>query len=179
MAMHTSVVLGTARKGRKSERVLTALLNEFKKVTAVSVEGVDVRDHVSLPETIPNWGVGGANEQPTTWKEIVLRTDAFVFILPEYNHSFPGEWKLLVDSLFNEYKGKTAYIVGVSAGSFSGVRVADHVKPVLTELNFVVEKTGLYVGAIEKNVAEDGTVLDEGLADRITKFVAAVTESAV
>lgn len=169
--MHLTVVLGTARKERNSERVYLALLKAFGTMNDIMVEGVDVREHVEVPETIPNWGLGGADEHPTPWKDIVGRTDTFVFILPEYNHGYPGEWKILVDSLFKEYSGKRAFIVGVSGGTFSGVRVADHVKPILVELNFHVEKTALYVGKVKESVNEMGTVVDEKLEERIEKFV--------
>lgn len=169
--MHITIVLGTARKERKSERVFTVLGEAFRRQEQATVEMVDVRDHVTIPETIPNWGVGGADEVPTKWKDIVAETDSFVFVLPEYNHGYPGEWKLLVDSLFAEYAGKKAYIVGVSGGSFSGVRVSDHVKPILVELNFNVQKTGLYVGSVTDTISEDGEVADEKFSKRVRKFV--------
>lgn len=176
--MQVTIVLGTARKGRQSEKVGKLLEKSFISAGDTTVELVDVRDHVTLPETIPNWGEGGANEKSTVWKDIVSRTDSFIFILPEYNHGYPGEWKILVDSLYNEYKGKKAYIVGVSSGMFSGVRVADHVKAVLVELNMDVQKTALQVGKVKDLIDEEGNTEDEAFMERVTKFVDAVVTNA-
>jgi NAD(P)H-dependent FMN reductase len=174
--MNITIVLGTARKERKSERVYIALQQIFADIDKVSVTAVDVRDYVTLPETVPNWGVGGSNEVPTKWKEVVEKTDAFLFILPEYNHSFPGEWKILVDSLSSEYAGKAAYVVGVSAGAFAGARVSDHVKTVLIELNFTVSKMGLLIGSVGDALSQEGVIQDQALAERIEKFAQKVVE---
>jgi len=174
--MNITIVLGTARTGRNSERVYLALQEMFPKNKNANVTSVDVRDYVQLPQTIPSWGEGGADTKESKWKTVVKDTDAFVFILPEYNHSFPGEWKLLVDTLSKEYSGKTAYIVGVSSGVFAGVRVSDHVKTVLIELNFSVPKVGLYIGKVADVITEQGTINDEALKDRIAQFVDAVAQ---
>ena len=176
--MHITIVLGSARKGRRSEHVARALEKCLRIHKAVDVAYVDVRDHVRLPETIPPWGVGGANEVSTIWKDTVQKTDVILFVLPEYNHGYPGEWKLLVDSLSKEYTGKKAYIVGVSSGSFSGVRVADHVKPVLIELNFTVQKKGLYVGSLETVFDEGGVLIDDTVRERMSSFVDDVVKGA-
>jgi NAD(P)H-dependent FMN reductase len=175
---NVTIVLGTAREGRASESVAKALHTAFSEHPAVTATYVDVREHVTVPATVPAWGPGGADSQPTAWKEIVMNSDAFVFVLPEYNHGYPGEWKLLVDSLGPEYTGKAAYVVGVSVGSFAGVRVADHVKPILIELNLIVQKAGLFIGKVSESVAKDGTVTSDALGERINKFVETVATGA-
>lgn len=171
--MSITLVIGTARKGRASERVAKALHAAFVH-SGVEPTLVDVRDHVTHAETVPPWGEGGAKQIPTQWQQVVQSSDALVFILPEYNHGYPGEWKLLVDSLYSEYKGKAAYIVGVSDGTFSGVRVADHVKPVLVELGLSVQRTALYVGKAPEVINEQNEVQDEALKTRMEKFVSQV-----
>lgn len=175
MSKQIALVLGTARAERKSERVFTYLQELFNAKGLAEVTSVDVRDHISEAATIPPWGTGGTEEAPTEWQRIANDADIFVFILPEYNHGYPGEWKLLVDSLGSGvYEGKDVYIVGVSSGTFSGVRVADHVKPVLVELKMMPYKTALYIGNVEETFTEDGEPTDEAVRERATKFVDAV-----
>lgn len=171
-----TLVLGTAREERMSERVGTYLKKLFESNKECSVTYVDVREHVSSAHTIPPWGPGGSEKVRTDWQGIAESSDIFVFILPEYNHGYPGEWKLLVDSLYDEYKGKHAYVVGVSNGIFSGVRVADHVKPVLVELGLIPHKTALYVGRVDKILDEHGTSLDEQFVERANTFVEKVLQ---
>lgn len=176
--VNVTLVLGTARDDRKSERVARYLEHLFDTQKETTLTFVDVKDHITSPQTIPPWGTGGVGEKPTSWQQIATDTDAFVFILPEYNHGYPGEWKLLIDLLYDEYKGKRAYIVGVSKGIFGGVRVADHVKPVLVALGLVVQKAALYVGNVESALAADGTLKDAALRGRATKFVDTVCQKA-
>lgn len=167
-----TLVLSTARKERQSEKVFSLLARYFNEHSGAELSTVDVRDHVLKPETIPPWGPGGASEKPTEWLTIVEKTDAFVFVLPEYNHGYPGEWKLLVDSVgAGDYNGKHAFIAGVSSGIFSGVRVADHVKPILVELMLIPHKTALYTGNVEAAFDESGNLTDEKARKRALTFV--------
>ena len=170
-----TIVLGTARAGRASEGVAKALQTAFAAQDATTIQYVDVAEHLTEPVTRPAWAEDGADQVSMRWKGVVAQTDAFVFILPEYNHSYPGEWKLLIDALgASAYTGKEAYIVGVSAGAFGGVRVADHVKPVLIELGLHVRKTALYVSHVKDVVDRDGVVGDTALTTRLQEFAAAV-----
>ena len=57
------------------------------------------------------------------------RADAIVIVVPEYNHSFPGLLKHVLDSCLKEYIHKAVGVVGVSAGPFGGARVIQHLLP--------------------------------------------------
>lgn len=152
------VVLGTSRKGRRSERAAHFVRDQLEAREAVETELVDVRDHVASPVTTPPWGAGGANESPTRWQEIAARADGFIFVLPEYNHGYPGEFKLLLDSLFHtEYAHKPAAVCGVSRGTFGGTRMIDLIKPVLVELKIVPIRETMYFSKIAEAFEEDGT----------------------
>lgn len=173
--MNVTIVLGTARNGRKSE-VVAQKLQTLISAAGAEVTLVDVKDHMSAAVTVPPWGEGGANDTPTEWKTIAEATDAFVFVLPEYNHSFPGEWKLLVDSLYKEYAGKKAYVAAVSNGSFAGARVMEHVMAVLLELKIQVGSARLHVGNVGDLLDEDGSFTDEKTAERFEQFAKTVVD---
>jgi NAD(P)H-dependent FMN reductase len=104
------------------------------------------------------------------------RSQALVLVVPEYNHSFPGELKLLLDSLLNEYKGKSVAIVGVSAGMLGGARVIDHIKPVLIELNLHPIKGSVNFMKVGEAFAEDGSLVNEKNGEYIQKMVVEVAE---
>lgn len=175
--MNIALVLGTAREGRESEQVFAYLQRVFRERTDVELRTVDVRDHFRDAVTVPPWGEGGTETVPTEWQRIAASVDTFIFVLPEYNHGYPGEWKLLADSLYDEYAGKHAYIVGVSNGTFAGVRVADHVKPILVELGLVPHKTALYAGNVDTLFDDTGEPTDDAFSKRVEKFVDAVIKT--
>lgn len=169
--IHIPVVLGTARTGRASEGVAKAVVAIIEALDGYSSELVDVKDHVQAAITIPPWGKGGANEQPTTWKEIVEKSHALVLVTPEYNHSFPGELKLLLDSLWDSYVGKAVGLVGVSAGTLGAARVIDHIKPVLIELKLHPIKEAVHITKVKEAVAEDGSFVNEKTIEYTQKMV--------
>jgi len=173
MTSRLTIVTGTARQDNHSQQVAQALYGTASGCD-VTATLTSVKDHIQKAETIPPWGSGGADTVPTTWKQLVADTDTFIFVLPEYNHSYPGEWKILMDSLYAEYAGKKVYIAAVGGGQFAGARVMEHVLPVLVNFKFVIGNERLHVTADAGNFAADGSITDQALANRITTFVQAV-----
>ncbi|MFT5832122.1 MAG: NAD(P)H-dependent FMN reductase [Candidatus Paceibacteria bacterium] len=173
---HIAVVLGTAREGRASEGVATAVVDVINTMEGHSSELVDVRDHVTAAVTVPPWGVGGADENPTEWKSIVEKSHGLVLVTPEYNHSIPGELKLLLDSLTNSYVGKAVGLVGVTAGTLGAARVMDHVRPILNTLNMHVVKNGVHVSSVGEAVGSDGGFADPKTAEYTQKMVEEISK---
>jgi len=167
--LYIPVVLGTAREGRQSEKAARFVFEELQKQDGVEAVFVDIKDHLSTITT-PPWGVGGANEKPTKWKEIATKADAFILVLPEYNRGYPGELKLLLDSLFDVYDKKPVGLCGVSAGMFGGARALDHIKPVLVELKMTPIRSVLHFPKIKEAFNEDGTIVDEKNKERAQAF---------
>lgn len=160
------VVLGTGRKERNSKYVAEFVHGQAQDF-GFETQLVDVLDHAH-PTTIPAWE---KNEQFTEWKEVVTRSNGLVLIVPEYNHGYPGELKILLDSAYDEYNFKTVGIVGVSKGGFSGTRVVDHIKPVLIELGLMPISMSLYYGKVEEMFGEGKTVTDEKTIERAQTFM--------
>lgn len=173
--MNVLVVIGTARKGRQSEKVARAVTAIINEASGRSAELVDVKDHVSDAVTVPPWGVGGANENPTRWSELVAGADALVLIVPEYNHSYPGELKLLLDSLSEQYRGKPVGIVGVSGGILGGARVIDHIKPVLIELGLHPIRAAVNIFQVEEAFNADGSLHNQKTRASVEKMVTELT----
>ncbi|HMA78476.1 MAG TPA: NAD(P)H-dependent oxidoreductase [Candidatus Paceibacterota bacterium] len=171
--MHITILNGTARHDNMSQYVTQAVTNAFS-AHPVTVTATSVAEHVTAPVTVPPWGEGGADTVPTAWKELVTATDTFVFVLPEYNHSYPGEWKLLMDSLFKDYAGKRAYVVAVGGGQFAGARVLEHVLPVLVNFQFRIGNERLHIAHASTTVSRDGQVTDSATRERLEQFATAV-----
>lgn len=168
---HIPVVLGTARTGRASGGVAKAIVDVIASLEGYSSELVDVKDHVSTAVTVPPWGEGGANDVPTAWQGIVQKSHALVLVIPEYNHSFPGELKLLLDSLWDDYVGKAVGLVGVSAGTLGAARVVDHIKPVLIELKLQPVKENVHISRVGDEIADNGTFASEETREHVIKMV--------
>jgi NAD(P)H-dependent FMN reductase len=170
------VILGTARSGRESKRAAAFIVNQLREDERFTPQLVDVRDHAPSV-TVPPWGEGGANEQPTQWQHIARDAHGFIIVTPEYNHGYPGELKLLLDALFEEYQNKPVGICGVSGGGFGGSRVVDHIKPVLIEFGMVPTQTSMHVSNVDEALTEDGADRAQmDLAKPLTKMCSELYE---
>jgi NAD(P)H-dependent FMN reductase len=88
------------------------------------------------------------------WSATVDRADAYVFVFPEYNHSFPASLKNALDYLSAEWADKPAGLVtygGVSAG----LRAAAALKPVLAALRVVPVVEAVSVPFFAQFLTED------------------------
>ena len=84
------------------------------------------------------------HEHTKRWSRIVAEADAFVFVTPEYNHSYSAPLKNALDYLNREWKDKPAGILsygGVSAGTRAMVAL----RPVLAVLGMPTVPTAVNV----------------------------------
>lgn len=154
------VVLGTARRGCNSAHPARFIFNELQDREGIETKLVDIAELPLVARTVPSWSEDAQSVDNSLWQRVAARADAFIFVLPEYNHGYPGEFKLLLDSLTEEYKHKPVAIAGVAAGTFGGSRMIDHLKPVLSELRMVPIRDSLYFTQVHNSWNDDSTPKD-------------------
>jgi len=159
------VILGTTRKGRMSAHAARFVFAQLQKRAEISSELIDIAE-LSLPTD----DAGEAAKDPR-FSAAMERADAIVIVSPEYNHSFPGLLKHVLDTCLKEYIHKAAGIVGVSAGVFGGARAIENFQPVLRELGLVSIFWDVNFGSIEKTFDVNGQLLDQAYIRRTDKFL--------
>ena len=170
------VVLGTAREGRSSEAAAKFVHAEVV-AAGHDTELVDVRGHM-FGETIPNWLPNEEKKTKTkAWRDIATRAHAFIIVTPEYNHGYPGELKLLLDSAMEEYKGKPLAIIGVSAGGLGGARMVEQLRLVSIELGMRPTKGAVYFSGIRALFGADGAIADESYKKRVADLLTELSSS--
>ena len=97
--------------------------------------------------------------------------DALIFVVPEYNHSFPGLLKHVLDTNLKEYIHKAVGICGVSAGPFGGTRVTENLLPVLRELGLVTIFWDGNFSSVQKAFDQDGKLIETAYGRRFDKFI--------
>ena len=85
-------------------------------------------------------------------EEMILPTTHFIIISPEYNGSFPGALKLLMDTSKNHliWWNKKALLVGISSGRAGNLRGMDHLADILNFLKITVHPNKLPIPIIDK-----------------------------
>ena len=159
------VVLGTARQGRESEHAARFVFEQTRKRAGVETEFIDVR---SLPMRLDD---AGEQMKDPAFSATIERCDGLLIVTPEYNHSYPGLLKHALDMNLKEYIHKAVGICGVSAGSFGGARVIEHLLPVMRELGLVTIFEDVNFGKIGTLFDERGNLLDQNYVRRLDKFL--------
>jgi NAD(P)H-dependent FMN reductase len=159
------VVLGTSRQGRISEHVARFVFSEVSKRPDVKTELIDIRN---LRFTIDDAGEAIKDSQ---FSATVDRADGLILVVPEYNHSFPGLLKHVLDTNLKEYIHKAVGVCGVSAGPFGGARMIQSLLPVLRELGLVTIFWDVYFGNARKLFdPATGDITDSAYSGRVKKF---------
>lgn len=118
------------------------------------------------------------HEHTKRWSALIDEADAFVFVTPEYNHSFPASLKNALDYLNQEWQDKPAGFVtygGVSAGTRSLVAL----RPVVAALGMPSVPAAVNVPFVAQFLDEDRKFVPNEMtekgADLLLKQLAAWT----
>ena len=162
--MYIPVILGTARKGRQSEKVAKFVLSEVKKAK-IKTGLIDVRDYrIKATDNTER------TSQAKKFEKILKKAGGLVIVSPEYNHSYPGELKMFLDLLFRQYYMKPFGICGVSNGNFGGARMVEQF--MVLSANFRMTPAGvMYFPFVDELFDGKGKIKDEKYYKRTEKFL--------
>lgn len=162
-----TIISGTNRPGSNTIRVaklyLQLLKNKGIDANFVSLEGLDVATRNTSIENLE--------------KEVLEATQKFIFIVPEYNGSFPGVLKSLLDNtdIKKVWWGKKAMLTGVSTGRAGNLRGMDHLTGVLHYLKVHVFYNKLPISVVNKLLTVDHNIEDEStinvINDQLDGFI--------
>ncbi|RAU81671.1 NADPH-dependent FMN reductase [Pontibacter arcticus] len=95
----------------------------------------------------------GKNEAFNKLGAMVANSEKFVFVVPEYNGSFPGVLKAFIDGLDYPFtfKNKKAALVGLSSGMQGGLLATSHLTDIFNYLGMHVLAQKLKLAFISKN----------------------------
>src|SRR5579863_1770560 len=110
-------------------------------------------------------------------QDIVTQTDKFIFIIPEYNGSFPGILKVFVDacSFPESFYEKKAALVGISSGKYGNIRGIDHFTGVCHYMHLNILSLKIHIPSVHKEIDADGSFFKEDtvrfIDEQIDKFI--------
>ncbi|MEO7961348.1 MAG: NAD(P)H-dependent oxidoreductase [Ginsengibacter sp.] len=108
--------------------------------------------------------------------EILFPTSKFIIVMPEYNGSFPGVLKAMIDTsdIRRAWWGKKALLTGVSTGRAGNLRGMDHLAACLHYLKMHVHYNKLPISVIDKVIDKKGRLNEDTLAainEQLTEFI--------
>jgi chromate reductase, NAD(P)H dehydrogenase (quinone) len=154
----TLIISGTNRKEALTQVVA-------KKYHSLFIQELDVETKFFSLENLPNDFLfaetyGNRSAAFESWiQNHVIWADRFVFLLPEYNGSFPGVMKLFIDGISPKFFwDKKAALVGIASGRAGNLRGMDHFTHVLNHIKVNVYWNKVPISGADKLIANNELV---------------------
>ncbi|MBQ1026515.1 NADPH-dependent FMN reductase [Micromonospora sp. C95] len=165
--VRVAVISGSVRKDRLGPTIAGWVAAALDR--PIEVDLIDVAD-VALPDDSLLYPGGGAQSEVA---DRIAAADAFVFVTPEYNHSYPASLKRLIDWHYGEWRLKPATIVAY--GVQGGHAAIEHLRGVLAELSVVTTRRALGLRAPWASLDDQGRYapdaeLSRGLTASLTEL---------
>ncbi len=157
------ILLGTTRPRRQSIKPAKLIETVGKSMEGITVELVDPANF-----KFPFDGNDPENKDPR-YSELTKKADAFFIVTPEYNHSFPGTLKRMLDSELQNYIHKPVAFAGVSNGIFGGARAIEALTGTVREMGMVATFSDLYFPQVQNLFDEKNEIIDQAYIKRIQR----------
>ena len=149
-----SIVCGTNRKDAISKK-LSRIYQNLLQAEGVEAQIIDLSD--LPPDFIFSalYEKAGQNEEFNAIRQQMIESEKFIFVVPEYNGSFPGVLKVFIDGLKfpDTFTGKKCALVGLSSG-VQGAGLA------LSHLTDIFHYCGMNVLALKPRLASISQNMD-------------------
>lgn len=169
-----TIISSTNREGSSTLKVARYYQAKIKE------KGADA-ELLSLSQLPPNMIetdlYGKRSEAFKPIQDIITSTQKFLFIIPEYNGSYPGVLKVLVDacSFPESFYEKKAALVGISSGRYGNIRGVDHFTGVCHYVHLHVMPLKIHIPSVHKELDENGNLFKEDTLrytnEQIEKFI--------
>ncbi len=152
--LYIPVIVGTTREQRKSILAARFVAEIGASFEDIEVEVVDPRDF-----NFPGDGNDPEGKDPK-YTAITERADGFFILTPEYNHSFPGSLKRMLDSELSNYIHKPVAFGSTSSGQWGGVRAIESLVGAAREMGLVSTFTDIQFPKVQDLFNESGELQD-------------------
>lgn len=155
------IISGTNRPGAVSAQIAEL----YQQLLKARGEDSQVLDLIELPNDFTVSALyesSGTNEAFNQLAHRLRCCSKLVFIVPEYNNSFPGVLKAFIDGMPypSPFKGRKCAMVGLSSGSQGGGMAMSHLTDIFNYLGMHVLAQKPRLGYIEKNMHEGKLIND-------------------
>lgn len=170
-----TIISGTNRPGSNTLKVA----KYYQDALAKKGEQSNLLSLTELPDTmIASDLYGNRSAEFETIQQLIIKSQKFVFIIPEYNGSFPGVLKVFIDACTfpDSFYDKKACLVGISSGKYGNIRGIDHFGGVCSYLHLNVLPLRLHIPAIKTELDENDAFYKADTlkftAEQLNKFIA-------
>lgn len=109
--------------------------------------------------------------------DFLIPAEKFILIMPEYNGSYPGILKLMIDNsnVSKSFHRKKVLLTGVSTGRAGNLRGMEHLTGSLLHMKMLVHPNRLPISQVDKLLDSDNRIIDgdtlKAIIDQIDEFI--------
>lgn len=168
-----AVLVGSLRRDAFTRRVAEAL--RTLQPAGLDLHIVEIRDLALYDQDLEA-------SPPPAWidfRDRIRKSDAVLFVTPEYNRSIPGGLKNAIDVGSRPYgqsawAGKPCAVVSASPGAIGGFGANHHLRQCLVFLDMpVLQQPEMYVNGVDKVVEPGGRVTSDAGRQLFERFLKA------
>ena len=167
-----SVIVGSTRQGRFSEKPAQWIFQHLKKRNDVEARLLDLRD---FPMPFFDQAVSPAtpgrvpyeHEVVKRWTAAIAASDGFVFVTPEYNYGSSAVLKNAIDWVYPEWNRKA--VAFVSYCSVAGARSVQQLRETAIELQLAPIRSSVHIPVATLWAHFRGGDVGKGLAELETQ----------
>src|SRR5712691_10006714 len=163
-----SVIVGSTRQGRFSEKPAQWILQHLQKRDGIDARLLDLRDFPmpffdqpltpAMPGRTPY-----ENEIVKRWTAEIAASDGFIFVTPEYNYGTSAVLKNAIDWVYPEWNRKAAAFV--SYGSAMGARSVQQLRETAIEIQMAPIRSSVHIPVATLWAHYQGGDVNKGLAE--------------
>jgi NAD(P)H-dependent FMN reductase len=163
-----SVIVGSTRPGRFSEKPAQWIIQHLQTRNDVEARLLDLRD---FPMPFFDQPVSPArpgrspyeNETVNLWTAAIGASDGFVFVTPEYNYGTSAVLKNAIDWVYPEWNRKAAAFV--SYGTAMGARGVQQLRETMIEVQVAPVRSSVHIPVATLWAHFQGGDVGRGLAE--------------
>jgi NAD(P)H-dependent FMN reductase len=163
---YLQIIIGSTRPGRRGAAVGNWFHDLVIRDDRFGVELIDLAE-VGLPlldEPLPPGRGPYTQEHTRRWSRTISAGEAYVFVVPEYNHSYNAATKNALDFLGEEWRNKPVGFVGYG-GIAAGARAVQALTPVVAALGMIPLTQAVHIPGINRVVSAGGPFKSEDRLD--------------
>lgn len=148
-----TIISGSNRKGSNSNKIAKAYLENLTKKN-ITAQLLSLEEHEVFTR----------NENFIKLEsQFLLEAEKFIFVIPEYNGSYSGIVKLMIDNsdVAKCWANKKALLTGVASGRAGNLRGMEHFTGSLMHMKMHVHPNRLPISAVHTLVNENNVLTDE------------------
>src|SRR3982074_59359 len=166
--MKISVIVGSTRQGRFSEKPAQWILQQLQKREGIEAQLLDLRDFpmpfFDQPQSPAMPGRPAyEHEVVKKWTAQIAASDGFVFVTPEYNYGTSAVLKNAIDWVYPEWNRKAAAFV--SYGSAMGARGVQQLRENMIEVQIAPVRSSVHIPVATLWAHYQGGDVNKGLAE--------------